>query len=77
MAKILMTKTFETIVFHCYLSQAQNDFTGFETSVKSILSKTQQSSNLPDPDELANDIIENLEAGIESFKEIMMALNGR
>lgn len=26
--------------------------------------------NLPDPDVLANDIIENLEAGIESFKEI-------
>ena len=26
--------------------------------------------NLPDPDELANDIIENLEAGIENFKEI-------
>jgi type I restriction enzyme M protein len=26
--------------------------------------------NLPDPDILANDIIENLEAGIESFKEI-------
>ena len=27
--------------------------------------------NLPDPDELALDIIENLEAGVESFKEIM------
>jgi type I restriction enzyme M protein len=26
--------------------------------------------NLPDPDVLANDIIENLEAGILSFKEI-------
>lgn len=26
--------------------------------------------NLPDPDELANDIIENLEAAVESFKEI-------
>jgi type I restriction enzyme M protein len=25
--------------------------------------------NLPDPDELANDIIENLEAAVESFKE--------
>ncbi len=30
--------------------------------------------NLPDPDILANDIIENLEAGIESFKEIMGSL---
>lgn len=30
--------------------------------------------NLPDPDVLANDIIENLEAGIESFKEIMIAI---
>lgn len=33
--------------------------------------------NLPDPDVLANDIIENLEAGIESFKEIMMSINAR
>jgi len=31
--------------------------------------------NLPDPDLLANDIIENLEAGIESFKEIYEALS--
>jgi type I restriction enzyme M protein len=30
--------------------------------------------NLPDPDILANDIIENLEAGIESFKEIYNAI---
>ncbi|MBI2471005.1 MAG: SAM-dependent DNA methyltransferase [Planctomycetes bacterium] len=33
--------------------------------------------NLPDPDVLANDIIENLEAGIESFKEIMLTINGK
>jgi len=33
--------------------------------------------NLPDPDVLANDIIENLEAGLESFREIMLALNGK
>lgn len=31
--------------------------------------------NLPDPDVLANDIIENLKAGIESFEEIMLAMN--
>jgi type I restriction enzyme M protein len=31
--------------------------------------------NLPDPDVLANDIIENLEAGLESFREIMAALS--
>jgi len=30
--------------------------------------------NLPDPDVLAEEIIENLEAGIESFKEIMLGL---
>ena len=30
--------------------------------------------NLPDPDVLANNIIENLEAGIESFKEIYLAI---
>ncbi len=33
--------------------------------------------NLPDPDVLANEIIENLEAGIESFKEIMQTINGK
>lgn len=32
--------------------------------------------NLPDPDILANEIIENLEAGLESFKELMLTLNG-
>ncbi len=38
--------------------------------------------NLPDPDILAHEvieiieIIENLEAGLESFKQIMAALNG-
>ncbi|MDA3871327.1 MAG: class I SAM-dependent DNA methyltransferase [Candidatus Marinimicrobia bacterium] len=32
--------------------------------------------NLPDPDVLANDIIENIEAGLESFWEIMETLNG-
>ena len=30
--------------------------------------------NLPDPDVLANDIIENLEAAVESFKEIYLAV---
>jgi len=31
--------------------------------------------NLPDPDVLAEDIIENLEAGLESFRQIMIKLN--
>ena len=31
--------------------------------------------NLPDPDILANEIIDNIEAGLESFKEIMSTLN--
>jgi type I restriction enzyme M protein len=31
--------------------------------------------NLPDPDELALDIVENLEAGLESFKTIVASLN--
>jgi len=33
--------------------------------------------NLPDPDVLAEEIIENLEAGVESFKQIMVSINGR
>ena len=31
--------------------------------------------NLPDPDVFAEDIIENLEAGLASFREIMLTLN--
>jgi type I restriction enzyme M protein len=31
--------------------------------------------NLPDPDELALDIVENLEAGLESFRAIIASLN--
>ena len=31
--------------------------------------------NLPDPDELALEIVENLEAGLESFKAIIASLN--
>jgi hypothetical protein len=33
--------------------------------------------NLPDPDVLAEEIIENLEAGVESFKQVVQSLNGR
>lgn len=32
--------------------------------------------NLPDPDILAHEIIENIEAGLNSFKEIMETING-
>lgn len=31
--------------------------------------------NLPDPDILASEIIDNLEAGLESFREIMEAIS--
>lgn len=33
--------------------------------------------NLPDPDVLASEIIENIESGLESFKEIMETINGQ
>jgi type I restriction enzyme M protein len=33
--------------------------------------------NLPDPDVLAADIIENLEAGLQSFREIMISINNK
>ena len=32
--------------------------------------------SLPDPDVLAADIIENLQSDMDSFKELMVALNG-
>jgi type I restriction enzyme M protein len=33
--------------------------------------------NLPDPDELALEIVENLEAGLESFRAVIASLNGK
>ena len=33
--------------------------------------------NLPNPDELADDIIENLESALESFKELRQQLNNK
>ncbi len=33
--------------------------------------------NLPDPDVLAEEIVENLEAGAQSFRRIMESINGR
>jgi type I restriction enzyme M protein len=33
--------------------------------------------NLPDPETIAEDIIENLEAGLESFREIMVKLSAK
>lgn len=33
--------------------------------------------NLPDPDILASEIIENIEAGLESFKAVMETINGK
>ena len=38
---------------------------------------TSDLDNLPDPDVLAGEIIENLEAGLESFREIMLTINGK
>jgi type I restriction enzyme M protein len=31
--------------------------------------------NLPEPDELAEESIENLEAGLDSFREVLAGLN--
>jgi len=33
--------------------------------------------NLPDPDILASEIIENIESGLNSFREIMETINGQ
>lgn len=33
--------------------------------------------NLPDPDIFAIEIVKNLEAGLESFREIIASLNGK
>ena len=34
-----------------------------------------RADNLPDPDEIAEEIVENLEAGLESFRSIITALS--
>ena len=33
--------------------------------------------NLPEPDELAEEIIENLAAGLESFRQVLVRLESR
>ena len=33
--------------------------------------------NLPDPDELAEDIVENLESALDSFREIIIQLKNK
>ena len=33
--------------------------------------------NLPEPDELAEEIIENLEAGLESFRQVLTGLGSK
>ena len=33
--------------------------------------------NLPDPDDLAEEIIENLEAGLDSFRQVLVRLGSR
>lgn len=47
------------------------------TQTASIISKVWSFCHtLPDPDVIALDIVENLEAGLESFREIVAGLNG-
>jgi hypothetical protein len=33
--------------------------------------------NLPEPDEIAEEIIENLEAGLDSFRQVLSGLSSR
>jgi hypothetical protein len=44
---------------------------------KCHVQKSHPAHNQPNPDVLAEEIIENLEAGIVSFKEIQLAVGGR
>lgn len=42
-----------------------------------FIKDTTDPDNLPEPDLLANDISENLEAAVESFKEIVATTIGK
>lgn len=48
---------------------------GHTSRVKDALRNIFNNGNLPDPDELALEIVENLEAGLESFRAIITSLN--
>lgn len=55
-----------------------NDCIAFKTSLDIFWIKDKSLTdldNLPDPDELAEEIIQNLESGLNSFKEIMQTLD--
>lgn len=59
-----------------YADIAERDKTSLDISWIKDKSLTDL-DNLPDPDILANEIIENLKAGIESFEEIMLSINSK
>jgi len=42
---------------------------------RATLCRVTDLDNLPEPDELAEEIIENLEAGLNSFREVLAGLN--
>ena len=78
--------------FHCYHNAETNPEGNWRKfSYDEIISRDKTSlditwlkdksladlDNLPDPETIAEDIIENLEAGLESFREIMIKLNSK
>jgi len=67
---------FQSIQGLCQESAKQRDKTSLDIFWLKDKSLTDL-DNLPDPDVLATEIIENIEAGLESFKGIIEKLNGK
>ena len=49
----------------------------FEVGYLTLHEETEESDNLPDPDVLAQEIVEDLEAAPEQFREIAAVLSGK
>ena len=67
---------FQSIQGLCQESAKQRDKTSLDIFWLKDKSLTDL-DNLPDPDVLATEIIENIEAGLEIFKGIIEKLNGK
>ena len=68
------SRPFFEMTYKCYNQLKARDKTSLDVFWLRDKSLTDL-DNLPEPDELAEEIIENLEVGLDSFREVLAGLN--